>query len=77
MRQVGPLWLSVTDRFGTEVKSEQIQAPRGQGKIRARGNLAFTDAVKPPPERSAKTSVTFAPFHRASDSITASILGPG
>lgn len=60
---VPPLWLSVVDKYGTSLKSEQAQAPRGQKRIPAGGTLSFNYEVKAPP-RTARTVVTFAPFHR-------------
>lgn len=60
---VPPIWVSAVDQFGTGLKSEQASAPRGQKAIKAGATLNFTYAMKPMPERTARTVVTFAPYH--------------
>ncbi|MEI7931714.1 MAG: hypothetical protein WCI21_01465 [Alphaproteobacteria bacterium] len=61
---VPPLWISVVDKFGTSLKSEQTEPPRGVARIPAGGMRSFNYVVKAVPQRTARTVVTFAPFHR-------------
>lgn len=60
---VPPIWVSAVDQFGTGLKSEQAEAPRGQKAIKAGGSLSFTYAMKPMPEKASRAVVTFAPLH--------------
>lgn len=62
---VPPIWVSVEDQFGTALKSEQAEAPKGQKAIPAGGSLAFAYIFKPLPEKASHTVVTFAPMHHA------------
>ncbi len=73
---VPPLWVSALDRYGTSLASQQIEAPRRQGRIPAGGSLVFTYAVKPYPDKTSRASVTFAPFHRVPANLGPSAFCP-
>jgi hypothetical protein len=60
---VPPLWISVVDKFGTSLKAEQTEPVRGAPRIPAGGMRSFNYVVKSVPPRTARTVVTFAPFH--------------
>jgi len=75
--RVPPLWYSIADKYGAEIKVEQLQAPSGTKKIPARDSQAFTFAIKSIPENAAKTSLTFAPQHRPTLYMTAEMICAG
>jgi hypothetical protein len=62
---VPPIWISAEDRFGTQLKSQQAEAPRGQTSIAPGRSVAFNFTLKPMPAGTARTVVTFAPLHHA------------
>ncbi len=61
---VPPLWISVVDKFGASLKAEQTEPVRGAPRIPPGGMRSFNYVVKSVPQRTARTVVTFAPFHR-------------
>lgn len=60
---IPPIWVSAVDEFGTSVKADQATAARGQKAIKPSGSLAFSYTMRPMPEHTARTVVTFAPLH--------------
>jgi len=73
---VPPLWVAALDRYGTEVKAQQLEPPRGTPKIPSGGSIPFIYVFKPMPERTAKATVTFAPLHRSSGPLTPDAFCP-
>jgi len=60
---VPPIWVSAVDRFGTPLKIDQAEPPPNISKINPRTDVAFTYELKPMPDKTARTVITFAPLH--------------
>lgn len=72
---VPPLWIAAVDRYGTELQAQQVE-PRSAPKIPSGGSVPFIYVFKPMPEKTARATVTFAPFHRQSGPLPATAFCP-